>query len=339
MIGIPLNDFDCLAPISEIVADLVARRPAWLVDLAAQYPTREGIDEYIRGLPQRDDDGDPDDGPRVDECIPPQRLQIPSPHPNCVERTALRLVLTEVIDPRPVYQMATIDTPIGKHTFPVENGAPIILDPRLPPNCLDCPTAALVGKKVPIDPRAALAWTAQLAEQGAAEVRNGVRLRNVEDLLLGMIDDGDGGREIDADAAEEIAWLLATAEKIAERYGVLGKQIVRATADALRDVAEDNIARRARNAAGIDLGDGMRIQPAPVSALARVAARFGIRAGAQALRIKLATLGIGDAELGMVEQELNKEGYSLGELAPKTSKPSTGAASPMPRTDRGGHTV
>ena len=42
-----------------------------------------------------------------------------------------------MIDPHPVRQLATLDTPVGLHTFPVENGAPVILDPRVPRNALE----------------------------------------------------------------------------------------------------------------------------------------------------------------------------------------------------------
>jgi hypothetical protein len=328
VIGLPLNDYECLGAITELVARLVDEKHPAIVEAAARFKTTEELAEYIRSQPQRDDDGDPDDGPREAACDPPQRVRILAGDMNCVERTLSYNGIAEMIDPRPVRQMATVDTPNGRHTFPVENGAPIVLDPRMPSTCLHCATAELSQQPQAVTPREAIAFTARMAEEGAAERRNGVRLRNVEDLLLDMID-GANGREIDEEAAEEIAWLLATAEKVAERYGAQGKAIVRATADALRDIAEERAARRTRNAVNrgpvIDLGGGMRIDPAPVSALARIAARIGIRAGSAALKLKLATLGIGDDELGLVENELNKDGYSLGELAPKsaTSKQPT----------------
>ncbi len=49
-----------------------------------------------------------------------QRVRIPAANPNCVERSALYLAAGEIIDPRPLRQLATIHTPIGPHTFPVE---------------------------------------------------------------------------------------------------------------------------------------------------------------------------------------------------------------------------
>jgi hypothetical protein len=60
----------------------------------------------------------------------------------------------------------------------------------------------------------------------------------------------------------------------------------------------------------------MRLQPAPwVSGLARIAARIGVDVGAVALRAKLASMGIGPDMFGLVEEELNREGLTLGALA------------------------
>lgn len=86
MIGVPFdnNDLMCLGAISEIVANLVEARDPLLVELAAQYPTTEALAAWIRSLPQRNDEADPNDGPRVEACLPPQRLRIPAPDPNCV---------------------------------------------------------------------------------------------------------------------------------------------------------------------------------------------------------------------------------------------------------------
>ncbi len=55
-----------------------------LARLAEEHETIEALTEWIRSLPQRDDLGDGDDGPRVDTCEPPQRLRLPAPDPNCV---------------------------------------------------------------------------------------------------------------------------------------------------------------------------------------------------------------------------------------------------------------
>ena len=96
---------------------------------------RQELAEWI-SLPQRNDEGDPDDGPRV-PCDVSQRLRLPAEDPNCVERSALYMAAAEIIDPGPLRRLATIDTPIGRHTFPVENDVPVRLDPRVPRNALD----------------------------------------------------------------------------------------------------------------------------------------------------------------------------------------------------------
>src|SRR5690349_20944445 len=101
------------------------------MELAAKHPTTEALAAWIRSLPQRDDDGIPSDGPKVEACEPMQRLRIPAPDPNCVERAALYLGVSELIDPWPVRQLATLDLDWGRHTFPIEAGAPIVLDPRV----------------------------------------------------------------------------------------------------------------------------------------------------------------------------------------------------------------
>ena len=129
MIGVPFdnNDLSCLGTITEVIADLVARRDPLLAELAATYPTTEALAAWIRSLPQRDDEGIPGDGPKVDACEPPQRLRIPAPDPNCFKRAALYLGVAELIDPRPVRQLATLDFDWGRHTFPIEAGAPVVL--------------------------------------------------------------------------------------------------------------------------------------------------------------------------------------------------------------------
>src|SRR5205085_10475319 len=130
------------------VAELVGNGDETIATIALKHPSTESLAEWIRSLPQRDDDGAKHDGPKVDECKPPQRLRLPAPDPNCVERAALYVAVAEMIDARPVRQLATLDTPNGLHTFPVENGAPVILDPRVPRNCLD--TGVMFAKPGPI---------------------------------------------------------------------------------------------------------------------------------------------------------------------------------------------
>ena len=312
MIGLPFNDERCLGSITEVVAEQVKNRDQVLLDLAEKYPTTDAVAGYIRSLPQRDDDGDKHDGPKVEACEPAQRLRLPAPDPNCVERAALYIGVAELIDPHPVRQLATLDTPIGLHTFPVENGAPVILDPRVPRNCLDCGVMFLSQAPVAIAPRDAVEWTAQLAEVGAAHLRNGPSLvRRARDVMMRLVDEGAAPTEpweVDA-----IAWLLALAEAVARRYGKHALAVVRSTAQAIADLFDDAIARTGRNLS-LEIG-GLKLSPAPwVSGLGRIAGRVGLDVGAVALKSKLAALGVTADMLGILEEELNREGLTLGPL-------------------------
>jgi hypothetical protein len=314
VIGLPFNDLHCLGSITEVVAELVKHDDGVIGEIAAKYPTTEALAAWIRTLPQRDDNGEAEDGPKVETCEPPQRLRIPAPDPNCVERAALYLAAAELIDPAPARQLATLDTPIGLHTFPVENGAPIILDPRVPRNCLDCGVAMTSPGPVEIDAHDAIEWSARLAEDGAgtANVRNGPsRVRRARNAVMRLVDEG----VVPAPAeVEGMGWMFAIAEQAARRYGQRALSMVRTTAHAISEILDEVLARTQRNLA-IDIG-GMHFEaPAWVSQLATVAGRVGLDVGASALRSELSSLGIGDDMVGLVESELNREGLTMGVLA------------------------
>ncbi len=313
MIGLPFNDLRCLGSITEVVAELVSNRDEVLLEIAGKYPTTDALAGYIRSLPQRDDDGHKHDGPKVDACEPPQRLRLPAPDPNCVERAALYIGVAELIDPHPMRQLATLDTPIGLHTFPVENGGPVILDPRVPRNCLDCGVRFLSHAPVAIAPRDAVEWTAQLAEVGAAHLRNGPSyVRQARDVMMRLLD--EGAAPTDAWEVDAMAWLLALAEAVARRYGKRALAVVRSTAQAIADLLDDVLARQERNLS-LEIG-GKKLSPAPwVSALARIAGRVGMDVGALALKTKLAGLGVTNEMLGVLEEELNREGFTMGALS------------------------
>ena len=55
-----------------------------------------------------------------------------------------------------------------------------------------------------------------------------------------------------------------------------------------------------------------------MSALARIAGRVGLDVGAAALKTKLAGLGVTADMVGVLEDELNREGLTLGALAKPT---------------------
>jgi hypothetical protein len=139
MIAPPINDHECLGPTTDqIVAELAAKNPA-LVDLAAKFSSTDDLAAWFRTLPQRDDDGDPNEVPKVYACRPPQRLQLESDSPNCYERSARWTGAAELIDPSRVYRLATVSTPNGLHTFPTSDGEPVNLDPKVTRNALRSP--------------------------------------------------------------------------------------------------------------------------------------------------------------------------------------------------------
>ena len=84
MIALPLNDLRCLGSITEVIADMVKTEDPVITEIAAKHRSTASLAAWIRTLPQRDDDGDPADGPKAEVCDPPQRLRIPAPDPNCV---------------------------------------------------------------------------------------------------------------------------------------------------------------------------------------------------------------------------------------------------------------
>ncbi|HEX7841473.1 MAG TPA: hypothetical protein VF469_28565 [Kofleriaceae bacterium] len=334
MIGVPFdnNDLTCLGSISEVVADLVARRDPLIVELAAQHPTTEALAAWIRSLPQRDDDGIPGDGPKVEACQPVQRLRIPAPDPNCVERAALYLGVAELIDPWPVRQLATLDFDWGRHTFPIESGAPVVLDPRVTtadlaravtPAAPKASSAPRAPAPVAIEVTEAIEYTAQLAESGAQAVRNGPsRARLARNAIRSLVETGtppSDERTVDA-----MGWFFATAEQVARAYGARALTIVRTTAQAIADLLDDVLARQQRNLSFEINGTSFKV-PSWVSGLGSLVGRIGLDVGAVALAPKLAAMGITGSMLQLVEEELNVDGLTLGPLA----KPGTSMASAL----------
>ena len=130
MIASPMNDHGCLGPTTEqIRAEIAEGNPA-LLELAERFANTGDLAAWFRTLPQRDDDGIPNDGPKVDACRPAQRLRFDAIDPNCFERTARFVGAAELIAPDHVYRLATISTPNGLHTFPTCDGEPVVLDPK-----------------------------------------------------------------------------------------------------------------------------------------------------------------------------------------------------------------
>ena len=319
MIGVPFNDYKCLGTISEILAAMSSGGEPELLELAAQYPTTRDLVDYIRSLPQRDDLGDPLARPRVDACSPPQRVRIGPPDPNCVERAALFMLIEDVNRPEHTYQLATVETPVGPHTFPLKDGKAIVLDPRVTSECLECGLALSSPGPIAVEPRNAIAWVVDMAGQDAPQLRNGPsQLYLGKNAIRRLIDGGavPEPREVDA-----MGFLFALAERAARRYGTRAIGIVRTAARALADVLDAVLARRN---AHVDIGGVQFDTPQWLDDTAGALGNVGLGVGSAYLRAKLGLLdlpkligmpGATDAIIGLLESELEGKGRTLGDFA------------------------
>lgn len=340
MIAAPHNDFECLEAITREVVDRIESGDPVLIAIAEEHGTPAAIADWIRSLPQRDDTGMEDDGPRVAACQPPQRLRIPAEDPNCVERAAVYMGAAELLDPEPLRQLATVETAAGPHTFPTEDGEPVILDPAQSRNALrGCVFQASQARNgdasVEVTPREAVDWLVELASEPARRFAGGLRrVYNAHRALRALLE----GRPLRIADVRDVGFLLGLAAREAELFGHPGARIVQMTAlaaDELDRLAAERWMKRlstvsARNAE-IRIG-GLRIKPnIPVlGALGRVGGRLGYQVGLEALRTKLATLGLAGPVLDAVERELKREGLTLGPLArPSPLVGTLGALTPQ----------
>jgi hypothetical protein len=108
--------------------------------------------------------------------------------------------------------------------------------------------------------------------------------------------------------------MFALAERAARRWGHKALALVRTTALAIAEVADEVLARAQRNLA-LEIG-GMRYETPPwLMQAAKAAGRIGLDVGAVALQAQLAELGVPQQMIPLVEEELNREGLTLGVLA------------------------
>jgi len=319
MIADPINDVACLTKVTDLAVDAIDTEA--VRNIAACHGSTRALAAWIRTLPQRNDLGEPSDGPKVD-CDVPQRVRIPADTPNCVERSALFLAAGELIDPTAVRQLATIDTPIGRHTFPVEDDRPIKLDPRVPRNALE---AGLFRMSEPdsfdLSPDEAFRWVSTIAAEPAARYRNGpARIRNAHAAFRKLL----LRRPLPRNGIDDMTWALSVAEQAAQMFGVRGLEIVRLGATTLRHALRPAPAPRNLS---IRVG-GFRVSPdlGTLGNLAKVGGRIGWNIGGAVVRAKLEQLGIGQPVIREVERELNREGLSLGTLAKPPPMPGTLAA-------------
>ncbi len=337
MIIAPLNDQACLGSITEVVRSLVTAHDPELLALARELGSTAAVIRWLRSLPQRDDNGTAGDGPKIDACAPAQRLRLPAPDPNCVERAALYVLLGEFLDPGPPRRLATVDTPVGRHTLPVESDQPVVLDPRVPRNCAQAGVDVLGAKTAPSDLAGCASWVCRVATEPAQALPGGPRrVRNGGAALAGAA----RGVPIGPGLANDVAMVLALAAHEAPQWGPAGVGVVDRVARAVLEVQRatrgcgDRGAEREpsvatgeptadgerRNAVELRLGR-YRLRPAipqGLGAALHALGVVGLDAGTAVLRAKLAALGITSSMLGLLENELNRDGMTLGAMARPT---------------------
>jgi hypothetical protein len=126
----------------------------------------------------------------------------------------------------------------------------------------------------------------------------------------------DGGG-LDDSNMEDVALVLAVAEREARAFGSRGVELVLTTAEALAEL--DAVAVRNGKLRGWRVGR-FRVRPHPsVVGVGRVAGRIGGGLAAAGLRGYLASQGLPPTLIDELESELNREGLTLGILggAPK----------------------
>jgi len=337
VIGEPHNDHECLGAATKEVIERVEARDPDLVTLAEQFENTDDLAAWFRTLPQRDDKGTPGDGPKVTACRPPQRLRFGALTPNCFERASSWAGAAELIDPAPVYRLATAETPNGLHTYPTRDGEPVVLDPRQTRNALRaglfraCRNAS--AGPVALTPTQAVDWVAELAREPAERLPNGPhRVDNGHRAIHAVLI----GRPLCITDVKDVALLLALAEREAHLWGPMGPRIVHTTAHAIdrldRMAADRWLDEQSapRNAGPFSLRVGKYTVSPDIpllGALTRIGGRLAGNVGLEALKVKLASMGITPPVLGTVERELNQEGLSLGRLA--TPPPMLGSLSAM----------
>ncbi len=323
MLGQPINDAACLSRVTTAIEHATTQET--VRNLAERFNTTRGLAAWIRTLPQRNDSGDLNDGPRI-TCDVSQRLRIPADDPNCVERSAIYMAASELIDPQPLRQLATINTPIGRHTFPVEDDRPVKLDPQIPRNALEAGLFRInEPDHIDLTPRETLQWISAIASEPARTYRNGTaRLGNARRAFVQVL----RGEPVPRNAYDDVGFVLAVAEQAAQMFGIKGMEVVRIGKMALTHAINRRQAGRAsqRNLK-LNIG-GIVIRPdlGKLGSLARVGGRLGVNIGSALLRAKLESLGIGAPIIRELERELGREGLSLGALAKPPPMPGTLAA-------------
>src|SRR5581483_2031548 len=113
---------------------------------------------------------------------------------------------------------------------------------------------------------------------------------------------------------DTLGWFFAQAEQAARAYGARALTIVRTTAAAISELVDDILARRQRNLSFEIDGHHFGV-PSWLTDAAGTVGKIGLDLGAAYARPYLLGAGITGEMLGLVEEELQSEGFSLGPLA------------------------
>lgn len=269
MIGEPLNDTACLTKYTDVAKRATERSEVQA--LADSFLARnhhdtdsalEAMRQWLRNKPQTNDTGHGPE-PRVDCGTVQQRVDYLGASPNCSERTILYSALGELIDPDGLRQMATIKTPFGLHTFPLEDGNPIVLDPTLPRNALlfglhtmrntrnGCTTAAnTLAPDETMTPHEMVEFTLDIADEPASHYRNGRARVTSTERSLRRLWNGQPIAQNPHDfrnALSDIAWTFALAEQAARVSGGHGLDAVRLSSMAVQSLLTNRAYAQARN--------------------------------------------------------------------------------------------
>jgi len=335
VIGTPLNDLACLSKFTDVARGALEREE--LHDLASRfleagdYDTDAALDlarSWLRDKPQENDTGHGPE-PRVNCGTVQQRVDYLGREPNCVERTIAYTAIAELIDPSTTRQMATIGTPGGLHTFPVEEGRyPVVLDPKVTRNGLRAGIWSLRNgngnASAGFTPDEIVSWALYLAEGQAAPVRNGpTRLASAERALERLWDNkplAEGECSV-RNSIADIAWTFALAEQAARAAGGHGIDAMRIGSMAVQRLIESRtrnlswrsvkrtvvkVGRRAGRLTGPALKAYLISYGVPPQAVDRVAAEVETRAD-----IDLGGLGFKAATPGSLEAIAQSEAAAV----------------------------
>jgi hypothetical protein len=180
---------------------------------------------------------------------------------------------------------------------------------------------------VAFDVHDALEYTTGLGEEATRDQRNGPhRAWLARNAIRSLLETRTP--PTDPHTQDALHWFFNQAEQVARLYGRRALTIVQTTAAAIWDLIDDVLAQQQHHQArnfSFEIGGTRYNVPSWASDAAGTLGKIGLDIGAAYVRPYLLAAGITQEMLGLVEQELNAEGYSLGPL----SKPNQSMAAAL----------